>query len=196
MSFSYTIYSAFSETSPGEIQVVGTGPLQKKIREHFQSEVKNATDSALKITLIRADAINLDEDPEKWPLIHKVDINEKMPARYPLFDVYCYDFNNELRADLVAKKIEIRATSLNGAEITNRYTFRALQPEVYSRSVRFSYAIRFDRPFYYRVTEITSDGEIVVGEWNMKENWSELLDITSPPDKIVKPIIIEDEHNL
>ena len=117
-----------------------------------------------------------------------MDINEKLPAKYPLFDVYCYDFNNALRADLYAKKIEIKATSLNGAEISTSFSFRASQPERYTRSIRFPYAVRFDKPFYYRVTEITLDGEAHMTPWIEKKEWSELLDITSAPHKIVKPV--------
>ena len=50
------------------------------------------------------------------------------------------------------------------------------------------YAVKFDKPFYYRVTEINNDGEKKMTEWVQKKEWSEILDITSSPDKvIVKP---------
>jgi hypothetical protein len=189
MSFSYAFYTIFSEMAPGDLEVSGNKKVQKKIRDYFSQEIRNQHDSALKITLVKADAISLAPDPAAWEgLIQKVDINEKLPAKYPLFDVYCYDFNNALRADLYAKKIEIKATSLNGAEISTSFSFRASQPERYTRSIRFPYAVRFDKPFYYRVTEITLDGEASMTPWIEKKEWSELLDITSAPDKIVKPV--------
>jgi hypothetical protein len=76
---------------------------------------------------------------------------------------------------------------VNGSDIITTFSFREGKPDQYARSIRFPYATRFDKPFYYRVTEIDHDGEIVKGEWIEKNNWSDLLDITSPPEKIKKP---------
>jgi hypothetical protein len=186
MSFSYAIYSVFSETDPSDINVTGSKEIHKKVKDFFESEIKNQKDSALRITMVKADVVSLDVNLDTWPtLVQKVDINEKVPARYALFDVYCYDFNNELRADLYAKKIEIRATSVNGSEITTTFSFKMNQPDLYAKSIRFPYAVRFDKPFYYRVTEINMDGEASATEWIEKKDWSELLDITSTPDKVV-----------
>ena len=137
MSFSYAIYTIFSEKAPNDIEVLGNSKIRKKVQDYFNDEIRNQHDSALKVTLVKADAINLDPDPSAWEgIIQKFDINEKLPAKYPLFDVYCYDFNNDLRADLFAKKIEIKATSVNGAEISTNFTFKASQPDRYSKSIR------------------------------------------------------------
>ena len=144
-------------------------------------------DSALHITLIKADAIPLTIDPVQWPsAIEKIDINERVPARFALFDVYCYDFTNELRPDLFTKKIEIKATSVNGVDIITAFSFKQNKPDVYARSIRFMYAVKFDKPFYYRVTEINNEGEASTTEWIQKKEWSEILDITSSPDKVVQ----------
>lgn len=195
MSFSYAIYTIFSEKAPGDLEVFGNKNIRKKVQDYFMEEIRNQHDSALKVTLVKADAIYLNPDPAAWEgIIQKFDINEKLPAKYPLFDVYCYDFNNDLRADLFAKKIEIRATSVNGAEINTHFSFRASQPDRYSKSIRFPYAVKFDRPFYYRVTEINVDGEATSTDWMEKTEWSEILDITSTPDKVVrKPVEPDNE---
>src|SRR4029078_5779601 len=151
-----------------------------------QNEINNTLDSTKHVSLVKADAIPIAVDLLKWQdLVQKVDINERFPAKYPLFDVYCYDFNQELRADLFEKRIDIKATHVNGSEITSSFTFSEGRPEVYAKSIRFPYAIRFDKPFFYRVLEINRDCEVVTGEWKEKTVWSELIDITSTPDKVV-----------
>ena len=39
-----------------------------------------------------------------------------------------------------------------------RARFGRDQPDLYARSVRFGVAVRLDRPYRYRVTEIADDG--------------------------------------
>lgn len=186
MSFSYAIYTVFSEAGTEEVNVYGSKEMRKEIKDFFESEINNQKDSALGVTMVKADVVSLAVNAGKWPsLIQKVDINEKVPARYPLFDVYCYDFNNDLRPDLYIKKIEIKATSVNGSDVLSVFSFKQSQPELYAKSIRFPYAVRFDKPFYYRVTEINADGDAIATEWKQKKEWNELLDITSPPEKVV-----------
>ncbi len=194
MSFSYAFYTVFAEKSDVSMTITGSPGFRKPIYDLFRDEIRNSPDSAKHMVLIKADAIPLTVDIQKWPaLVQKIDINERMPAKYPLFDVFCYDFNQELRADLFEKSIEIKASSVSGTDISTNYAFKESRPDVYAKSIRFPYAIRFDKPFYYRVTEINQEGEKNTGEWIRKTNWSELLDITSPPDKIViKPKPAED----
>lgn len=187
MSFSYAMYSAFSESGLKDAYVNGDKDIDKRVKDFFTSEAENKKDSAAHLLLVKANAINLNVDIDAWPsIVQKIDINEKVPARYPLFDVYCYDFNNDLRPDLYSKKIEIKAASVNGSSITSVITFRQSQPDIYAKSLRFIYAARFDKPFYYRVTEVNNEGESVTFEWNEKKNWSELIDITSSPEKVVQ----------
>jgi hypothetical protein len=186
ISFSYAFYTIFAEKSDVSITVTGSSDFKKPIYDFFQDEIRNSPDSAKHLVLIKADAIPLAVDIQKWPaLVQKIDINERMPAKYPLFDVYCYDFNQELRTDLYEKIIELKVSSVSGTDISTNYTFKESRPDVYAKSIRFPYAIRFDKPFYYRVTEINHDGDKNIGEWVRKTNWSELLDITSSPDKVV-----------
>jgi hypothetical protein len=189
MSFSYALYTTFSEANQGDLTVSGSKTLKKEISDFFREDLKNRYDTSKHFSMIKADVVNLKIDPVQWPqAIQKVDINEKVPAKYPLFDVYCYDFNNELRGDLYAKKIEIKATSVNGSDVLADFTFKSNRPDIYAKSIRFGYAVRFDKPFYYKVTEINTDGEPSATEWKQKREWSEILDITSTPDKVfVKP---------
>lgn len=185
LSFSYAYFSVFADSTGGEIQVGGTNPgLTRDVKRELQEAVNK--DSAQLLTMIRADAIAVKVDTRRWPqALQQVDINERLPARFPVLTVYCYDFNNELRPDLYAKKLELTAVSVNGKSIQAVCTFRQALPDQYARSLQFPYAVRFDRPFRYRVIEITQDGETLAGEWIERKDWNELIDITSPPEKVV-----------
>ncbi len=186
MSFSYAMYTAFSEMDMADVNIYGDKNLTKQVKDFFAEKIKNQKDSTLHIMMMKADAININVDIEKWPvLVQKIDLNERVPARYALFDVYCYDFNNELRPDLYAKKIDIKATSVNGSDVVTSFSFKGNQPDIYAKSIRFQYAVRFDKPFYYRVTEISKEGEVSPTLWKEKKEWSEILDITSTPDKVI-----------
>lgn len=186
LSFSYAMYAVFAEKNTGIATVTGSSKLKKKWMDHFQQAANPSNDTSTTISLAKADVIDLGVDINRWPsLIQKIDINERLPARYALFDVYCYDFNNEIRADLFEKRIDIKALSVNGTEIISSLAFKQSQPDVFVRSIRFGYAVRFDRPFYYRISEINHDGDMITTDWIQKEEWGALIDITSPPDKIV-----------
>ncbi len=186
ISFSYAMYTAFTEKNARDLFVQGNSTLGKQIKDYFKNELEQEKDTAQQITMIQADAINLAVNISKWPqLILKVDINEKLPAKYALFDVYCYDFNNNLRPDLFSKKIEIKAFSVNGTEIVSAFAFKQTRPDLYAKSIRFAYAVRFDKPIHYRVTEIDNNGEVLTTEWKLKKEWSDIIDITSSADKVI-----------
>ncbi|HMT73244.1 MAG TPA: hypothetical protein PKA77_04210 [Chitinophagaceae bacterium] len=183
LSFGYAFYSLFSDSANSSINTNAGGELKNEIRRMLSDENKGDSN----IILIKADAIPLKADVAKWPsVVEKIDINENLPAKFPVFTVYCYDFNNGLRDDLFAKKIEVKARSVSGADIESSFTFLQAKPELFARNIRFKYAVRFDRPFYYRTTEINNDGEATSSEWIKRESWTELIDITSPPEKTVR----------
>jgi hypothetical protein len=189
MSFSYAFYTNMPGKGNDDTSVYRDGRLDVDAKSYFrkQEEGENDKDTTSMLALIKADVLPIVIDVQRFPdAIQQTDINERIPAKYALLDVYCYDFNNELRPDLYAKKIEIKATSVNGSEVTNTFSFRQGKPDVYARSIKFLYAVRFDKPYSFRVTEISNDGEAHAGEWTVKKEWSELLDITSPPDKVVR----------
>jgi len=186
MSFSYAFYSSFADRTDLRTEVYGNPRLRNEVRNLFDKDALTGADTSLFITPVKADAIPLSADPVQWPdVVREVDINERMPAKYPLFDVYCYDFAQGLRADLWEKKIEIKASGVNGSVVQYGFSFREDRPEVYARAIRFPLAVRFDKPFFYRVTEIDQNGNTVTTDWKEKTNWSELLDITTSPDKVV-----------
>lgn len=184
MSFSYAVYSVFAERTDLRTEIYTNPALQDQAKAVFDKELKGDTVST--ITLVKADAFPLAVDVNQWPsLVQEVDINERLPAKYPLFDVYCYDFVNGLRADLYEKKIEIKGSGVSGMDVLYRFSFRDDIPQVYAKAIRFAYAIRFDKPVYYRVSEIDQDGNMVTTAWLQKDEGGTLIDITSTPDKII-----------
>jgi hypothetical protein len=175
----YAFYSAFSSTGMDELAASKNGRYDQSLMNYFEGLNLISRDTLLKNMLVKAGVTELNLNINEWPgLIETVDINEKLPPKYPLFDVYCYDFNNSIRPDLFSKKVEIKAISVNGSEITVSRTFKQTQPDIYAFSVRFPYAVRFDRPFKYRVTEISNDGEKSSTDWIERSSWNEIIDIT------------------
>lgn len=132
--------------------------------------------------VVKAGALEIAVDAAKWPeLFQRVDLNESLPPGYPALEVRCYDFNNALRADLAEEQVEIQAESVTGKAATLSTTFEADQPDLYARNLRFPVAVRMDRPYRYRVTEIAQDGTATEGPWRDRESWSRLLDVSSGP---------------
>ena len=180
ISMSYAFYTTFSAEKISSFTSTLNNRVDKKILAYFDSSLISNKDSLLKNILVKADAIPITVELEKFPdAVQKYDINEKIPPRYPLFDVYCYDFNNELRPDLFEKKIDIEVTSVNGSVIQFNAVFKKTQSDTYAKSIRFPYAVRFDKPFRYRVTEINLEGEKLITEWIIRNTWTEIIDITS-----------------
>ena len=116
--------------------------------------------------MVRSESLPVTIDHQRWPdLISQVDINESIPAEYAALDVYCFDFNNEIRDDLYAKQLEIKASGVGKEYVKTKIKFKASEPDVYARSVRFPYAVHMNRPFLYRILEIKKDGELQMSPW-------------------------------
>jgi hypothetical protein len=184
ISMSYAFFTTFSGANAASVTATVNSRISKKVMDYFSSSVINNTDTLMQNVLVKADAVAISIDTERWPdAVQKIDINEKLPPAYPLFDVYCYDFNNAIRPDLYAKRIEISATSVNGNLIHHSSLFKQSQPELYVRSIRFPYAVRFDKPYKYRTTEINLEGEVTSSGWMERHSWNDIIDITTPQNK-------------
>lgn len=184
ISMTYAFYTGFTNQGLSSFTATVNGSLNPQVLGYLDSTMRPAKDTTIQTVLVKADAVPINADTSRWRgIIKKIEIDEKLPPSYPLLDVYCYDFNNEIRADLHSRKVEIRATSVNGSDITASLSFNETQPDVYAKCIRFAYAVRFDKPFYYRVTDYTKDGEMITGQWKERKVWTELLDITSTENK-------------
>jgi hypothetical protein len=131
--------------------------------------------------VVRSGAFAVSLDTGKWPeLIRRVDVNERVPPGYPLLDVYCYDFDAASPTGLYEKQVQVEAEGVGGGRVTATARFGRDQPDLYARSVRFGVAVRLDRPYRYRVTEVRDDGTSAVIPWRERASWAELLDVTTP----------------
>jgi hypothetical protein len=134
--------------------------------------------------VVLADTLAVTVDAARYPERFKqIDINESVPANYAALSVYCYDFNNDLRPDLYEKVAEIQAKSVTGAPLTVRAAFSKSSPDVCSATIRFGFAVSLKDPYTYRIREISASGEEKVKPWQAGRPWSQMLDVTTPPEE-------------
>ena len=138
-------------------------------------------DSASQTILYKTDAFGINVDIKKYPeVIKKVDINAAfIPPDFAVMDIRCYDFNNDIRKDLYAKRIEIEATGMNGSPVVKKASFYSSSPDVYYAGVRFKYAVKMNLPYRYRIVEIKNDTDPVYSNWITEKNWNKVIDITT-----------------
>ena len=157
--------------------------IQNKLNSKFNNFLIGFADSlrqknSTKIVLVGAGATEVLLPVDYAKFVKKVDINEQLPAEYAAIDVRCYDFNNELRTDLYAKKVEIEAISIDGTPITIQATFYRRFPEVYIKHLKFNYAVKVDTPLRFRIIEINDSGNTFIKGWVIRNEWGQ-IDITS-----------------
>jgi hypothetical protein len=177
LSLSYAFYSQGVSQLDAEIYTEG----ESKVLETIQSEIAANEDSVtLERVCVRSDAFSIAIDKERWPdLFRQIDINEEVPPGYAALEVRCYDFNNELRADLFVRTIEVKAKGVGRGDVLVKASFSRKAPDVYVLYLRFPYAVRLDQPFYYRTISISDQAAPVKSDWKEQSLWSGLIDITS-----------------
>lgn len=137
---------------------------------------------------VLADAFPIVLDPARFPEhFIRVDLNgDRVPPGYAALAVRCYDFKDGLRDDLWEKTVEIEAESVAGRPARISMTFSVDDSRSYKQAARFPYAVRLDRPYRYRIAEVTVDGEEHVGPWVVRENWVAPLDVTTPFERVME----------
>ena len=181
LSVGYAYYAFGVNSDPDQLELKGSSALVSEMR-HRLSQLADSvnTDSIASPRQILTDAFQIIIDTQKHPdLIEKVDINENIPPDYAAVDVYCYDFNNQLRPDLHAKKVEIKAEGVGDRPVVTNIIFRERNADIYAHNIRFKHSVRMDFPLQYRITEITKAGDVNVYPWKKQKTWSEILDVTS-----------------
>ena len=164
-----------------------TERLLERVRAEQRGETVDLSDSdddelPQRTQMVHAGSTALRVDAKRWPeLFQRVDWNDEAPPAYAVVKVYCYDFANARRPDLFYKKIEIEAEAVDGSRIPLDAKFLYSQPDLYARTMRFPVAVHVDRPFRYRVTTASRDGNVREGPWIEKSTWGGILDITSAP---------------
>jgi len=174
-------------------QLTGSPALLAELQRQLGSMAAprdSAAAASRPLRVIGSGAIEIGLDVKRWPdLVRRVDLNDRVPPGYAALDVYCYDFNNELRPDLAEKRVEIDAESIGGRRVKLDTMFHNTEPDIYSAGMRFPVAVRLDRPYRFRVSETRLDGTSSVGRWQEVSSWNKILDVTSnkAPDAAPSP---------
>ena len=153
--------------------------------EDAKKEKKKDEGPPQRTQLARAGATAIRIDAGRWPeLFQRVDFNEQAPPAYAVLRLYCYDFKDALRPELLFKKVDVEATAVGGRTVSLSTKFLRSQPDLYARSLRFDLPVLLDRPYRYRVTTARPDGTLDEGPWTERESWAQILDVTSRPDEV------------
>jgi len=178
LSLSYAFYS--DGIAPDEEKPTVQGNVPVTTPTDKDTPKQKTTDPHV----VLADTLTVTVDAKQaQELFKQIDINESVPANYAALSIYCYDFNNSLRPDLFEKVVEIQANSVTGDPITAEVAFSRTSPDVYSATVRFKFAVSLKDPYKYRIREITTDGVEKITPWQIGKPWSQMLDVTTPPEQ-------------
>lgn len=184
LSVGFTFFSKFLNDSLSGIEYVleGTDSLAKEFEKYLpQEEVQRYEQMSVRI--IKSSAFTIEADLNQWPdLAEKIDINQLVPSEFPVVEVRCYDFRNELRNDLYGKKIEFIAKAQGGGTTKSYVLFLQTKPGEYVQYVKFKQAVLMSEPLQYRVIEIYQNRPPVEGKWKETQTWSQLVDITGPSE--------------
>lgn len=181
MSLSYAFFSKGITTSAADITSSTIG-LSQEIAGKLL-ELKDTTE--IGNFCVRADAFSVEIDVDKWPgLLRKIDINEEIPPGYPVLEVRCYDFSNNLRPGLYSKTVEFKAQGVGRGVVLAKVRFDPNNPDLSRYNVQFGYAVKINQPLFYRITEISDSEMPVRSDWIALDSWHSLIDVTSSKDKI------------
>lgn len=179
ISVAYTFFAKGLNSKENELSVSGSETFTEAMKEGFTQD-KDSINDSLDEKIITSGILSINVDTKKWPdLLKQIDINERIPPEYAALDVYCFDFNNEIRKDISAKRVEIKAIGVGNGEISFKATFRAAEPDIFANTMRFIYAVKLTESYSFRTTEIFNDGRVKKSDWEEVENWHQILDITS-----------------
>lgn len=179
ISVDYTFFAKGLNSLNNELSVSGSETYTKAMKNRI-AQNEDSINNSLNEKIVISGILSINVDTKKWPeLLKQIDINERIPPDYAAIDVYCFDFNNEIRNDISAKRVEIKAKSVGNGEVDFKATFRAAEPDILAKTIRFIYAVKLNEAYSYRITEIFNDGRLKKSNWEKVKNWHQILDITS-----------------
>lgn len=181
LSVAYGIWGYLKNNDSVTYHFKGPKELEDVLKS-FNTKSEDST-QVVNYSLVNAGAFQIDVNTKKWPkLMEEISFEATLSPRYGLVDVYCYDFNNETRPDLVGKIIEFEASGVGNGMVKTEIEFSINKPEIYAHAVKFEYAVKLNKPLKYRVIELFETGDIAEGDWQIKNNWTGIIDISSKGD--------------
>lgn len=183
LSFSYAFVGDVIKGTKKYKQVSSPRQVFQSVAPEINQEIK--TDTVITTLALKSETFSINVDTQKWNVIRKIDINENIPPAYSVLEVRCYDFTNQIRPDLAVKLLDIEATGLNNLIVSlPSIKFLSSQPSVNTIAASFPFAVKLTKPLRYRISEYKHDGERKTYDWVKKENWVEIIDITTTLDSL------------
>lgn len=178
LSLSYAFFSKGKADADPVSSVSGPRKYRKMLSEIIPKPDTSA--NVIKECLVKANAFEIETDTLMYKtLVSQIDLNDAVPPGYALLNVYDFDFNNEIRNDLYEKIVEIAAEGAGGGTVTTQVIFKKRQPDLYASAAKFKYAVRLDKPFRYRIIEISEAGEEKKSDWVAETAWHRELNTTT-----------------
>ncbi|WP_394993849.1 hypothetical protein [Emticicia sp.] len=183
LSFSYAFVGDVIKGTKKYKQVSSPRQVFQSITPEINQEIK--TDTVITTLALKSETFSINVDTQKWNVIRKIDINENIPPAYSVLEVRCYDFTNQIRPDLAVKLLDIEAIGLNNLIVSlPSIKFLSSEPSVNTIAASFPFAVKLTKPLRYRISEYKHDGERKTYDWVKKENWVEIIDITTTLDSL------------
>ena len=183
LSFSYAFVGDVIKGTKKYKQVSSPRMVFQSVAPEMNQEIK--TDTVITTLALKSETFSINVDTQKWNVIRKIDINENIPPAYSVLEVRCYDFTNQIRPDLAVKLLDIEATGLNNLPVSlPSIKFLSSQPSINTIAASFPFAVKLTKPLRYRISEYKQDGEKKVFDWVKKDNWVEIIDITTTLDSL------------
>lgn len=174
MSYSYSYFADFV-TGMGEQSLKGNQELNLP-----------ALDTSIHKIAYKSDLLELKIDLKKWgdQCIEEIVLNEETLPRYLPIQVFCYDFSDDLRPDLILKKVEVCGDGLQGLESCIQLEFSNQKRRENAHSLRFKLPVVMTKPLRYKVTEISKLNGLQQSAWiNIQPGAS--INITTPEQEQV-----------
>lgn len=190
ISVNYVFFGEMIDRHPGEIETSDSTITESLVEQLGEEEPI--------LIPFKSETFAVEIDPNAWPdILKKIDINESLPPVYPTLEVKCYDFQNEALSDILIKKVEMKATSVNGDPLKlPTIRFSRDQPDLHTHLVSSPYAITMSKPLFYKVTTIRKDGTKNESSWNKTTSWHDLIDVTTLQNEVeVKTETLEFEYD-
>jgi len=166
-------------------EIRGSSELVDAVRTLLEDSSAASDEQEPRPLLASADTTGITIDLQRWPeLVGRFDLNERVPPGFAAIDIRCYDFQRLGENNLFEVRVDVRAQTVSGSWLMESVVFSSLAPELVASRVRFPVAVRLDRPYAYRITRVGNDGrEETVRDWTERDSWTELLDVTRPPQE-------------
>ena len=177
MSLGYAYLADGVENDAAVVEIQGDDRMVEELEALIaegEAEARGTT------RLVHSGTASVSVDLERWPdLLRDVVIDSNVPPGFPMLQVLCFDFANDLRPDLILKRVEIEVPGIGNGTVKQEVKFRKKHSDVTSASVNFKFAVRLDRAFRYRVTDYLISGSVLPGDWHERSDFVSPLDVTS-----------------